>query len=464
MNPSFYNTLTRKIEPFEPLASGKAGMYCCGPTVYNFAHIGNLRTYVFEDILRRTLEMAGYKVKHVMNITDVGHLTGDDDEGEDKMLVAMRREGKSAREIADFYAEAFLGDCAKLNIRRPHVICRATEHIGDMIDWIRRLEESGLAYAADGNVYFSIDGFPAYGRLAGQNLEDLQAGARIAVDSAKRNPLDFALWFTNSKFENQEMTWESPWGRGYPGWHIECSAMSVKYLGEQFDIHCGGVEHIPVHHTNEIAQTEAATGRSPWVRYWIHAEWLMWGKEKMSKSLGNYAILATLEEKGYDPLAFRYLCLGASYRQKLGFTYEALDAAATALERLRRAVAALREAGRPSLIAADHPRLAEFQEALCDDLNVSRALSVVWAVLKSEAPEAEQLGLLYEFDKVLGLGLKDYAPKQETAPGEVLALVSRRADARRARDFAEADRLRDAIQALGWAVKDTPEGAEVSRM
>jgi cysteinyl-tRNA synthetase len=465
MNISLYNTMTRRVEPFEPMAPGKVGLYCCGPTVYNFAHIGNMRTYIFEDILSRMFAMAGYDVTHVMNVTDVGHLTSDADEGEDKMLVAMRREGKTAHDIAGFYADAFFRHAGALNIRRPTVTCKATEHVADMIALVRRLEERGLAYVAGGNVYFDITAFSAYGKLGGQRREDLQAGARIEVDAAKRNPHDFALWFTKSKFENQEMIWDSPWGRGYPGWHIECSAMSMKYLGEQFDIHCGGVDHIAVHHTNEIAQSEGATGKAPWVRVWMHAEFLVTYSERMSKSSGEFTTVDTLIAKGYDPLAYRYLCLGAAYRQQLGFSYEALDGAANALDRLRRSVLALKEeaGGKVAPVAPDHPRLVEFLTHLADDLNMPRALSVVWGVLKDDRPAAEKLGLLYKFDEVMALGLESYRPAAQEIPAEVTALAERRAQVRKAKDWKESDRLRDEIAALGYIVKDTPEGPDLTK-
>jgi cysteinyl-tRNA synthetase len=309
-----YNTMTRSVEDFKPLEDKKVKLYACGPTVYNYAHIGNLRTYVFEDILRRSLEYFGYSVIHVMNVTDVGHLVGDNDDGEDKMVKSSRETGKSVYEIADFYTRAFFQDTGKLNIKQPSIACRATEHIQEMIALVQRLERKGHTYFSGGNVYFSIDTFPEYGSLARLELDALLSGTRIAVDQNKRNPKDFVLWFTKSKFENQAMTWDSPWGRGYPGWHLECSAMSMKYLGEQFDIHCGGTDHIPVHHTNEIAQSEAATGKSPWVRYWLHGEFLLDDTGKMSKSKGEFLTLPYLEKQGYSPLDYRYFCLGAHYR------------------------------------------------------------------------------------------------------------------------------------------------------
>ncbi|MCX7049144.1 MAG: cysteine--tRNA ligase [Candidatus Sumerlaeota bacterium] len=514
MKLSIHNTMTRRIEPLETILPGKVGVYCCGPTVYNFAHIGNMRTYIFEDILRRALEMAGLDVKHVMNITDVGHLTSDADEGEDKMIVAMRREGKTAHDIADFYAQSFFRHADMLNIKRPTIICKATEHIAEMIALTQRLEERGMAYVAGGNVYFDVSKFPAYGKLAGLDLGKLRSGARIEVDANKRNPQDFALWFTKSKFENQEMIWDSPWGRGYPGWHIECSAMSMKYLGEQFDIHCGGIDHVPVHHTNEIAQSEGATGKSPWVRVWMHGEWLILEKKpggsaggagvvdgvdqvdgvdgvenvegggaqlKMSKSSGNFITVDTLVAHGYDPLAYRYLCLGAHYRQQLGFSYEALDGAANGLNSLRRAVLAIKkeakgiddlrltndDSKRPSpesrTPSHESARLREFQNFLADDLNVPRALSVVWASLKDEMPPSKKMALVYRFDDVLGLGFKELEERKEEIPAEVMRLVEERAAVRKAKDWAASDRIRDQIAALGYNVKDTPQGAEIAK-
>jgi cysteinyl-tRNA synthetase len=323
-----YNTMGRRVETFVPFKAGEVGLYCCGPTVYNYAHIGNLRTYVFEDVLRRTLEHAGYRVTHVMNVTDVGHLTDDADNGEDKMETGARREGRTVWEVAEFYTKAFFRDFGLLGCRMPGVVCRATDHIVDMINLIRRIEARGFTYEAGGNLCFDISKFAGYGRLALLDGQDLRAGARIAVDEGKRNPHDFVLWFTRSKFEHQSMLWDSPWGRGYPGWHIECSAMSLKYLGEQFDIHCGGIDHVPVHHTNEIAQTEAATGK-PWVRTWMHGEFLQMGREKMAKSADNFVTLSTLTGRGFDPLDYRCFLLGAHYRSPLAFGWDAVEAART---------------------------------------------------------------------------------------------------------------------------------------
>jgi len=310
MSVRLFNTLGRQLQAFEPLKNGEAGFYGCGPTVYNYAHIGNLRAYVTHDILVRTLRRRGYKVTHVMNITDVGHLSGDNDSGEDKMVKSAEERGKSVLEIADFYTQAFFHDTERLNIIRPTVVCKATEHVGEMIELIKRIEANGCTYSAGGNLYFDITKFPAYGELALLNL-DRRTEARTEVDENKRNIHDFVLWFTKSKFENQALTWDSPWGRGYPGWHIECSAMSIKYLGEQFDIHAGGIDHIPIHHTNEIAQSEAATGKHPWVRYWVHNEFLVLDKGKMSKSAGGFLTLQSLIDAGYEPLDYRYFLLAA---------------------------------------------------------------------------------------------------------------------------------------------------------
>ena len=325
----FFNSLSRSLEDFQPLHEGKVSFYACGPTVYNYAHIGNLRAYVFEDLLRRTLEYLGYDVRHIMNITDVGHLTGDNDDGEDKMLKQSRESGKTVWDIAGYYTEAFFRDTDRLNIERPSVSCAATDHIEDMINLIKRIEANGYTYAAGGNVYFDTEKFEGYGKLALLDRQEQQAGARVDVDKNKRHPRDFVLWFTQSKFENHIMLWDSPWGKGYPGWHIECSAMSMKYLGDQFDIHCGGIDHIPVHHTNEIAQSEAATGKK-WVNYWLHNEFLLMDSGKMSKSKGGFLTLQSVMDEGFHPLDYRYFLLGAHYRTQLHFSFNNLKAARSA--------------------------------------------------------------------------------------------------------------------------------------
>ena len=457
-----YNTMDRKVEVFVPIEEGKVGMYCCGPTVYNYAHIGNLRTYIFEDILHRTLEEAGYRVKHVMNITDVGHLTGDGDDGEDKLGKRSRETGKSVWDIAAFYTDAFFADEKALNIKRPNVVCKATDHIQDMIALIKRLEEKGHTYTAGGNVYFSIDTIDDYGKLAGQKQEDKLSGARIAVDGNKRNPQDFVLWFTNSKFGEQAMMWDSPWGRGYPGWHIECSAMSMKYLGETFDIHCGGIDAIPVHHTNEIAQSEAATGHK-WVNYWCHGEFLLNDKGKMSKSSGEFLTLPVLVGHGYNALDYRYFCLGGHYRTQLKFSYEALDHAKSARERLNSMVAELKAKAKPESTISEKAESYKdsFFAALFNDLRCPEALAVMWKMLKDNSiTEGEKLSLLYSMDKVLGLDLDKVEAKKEEKVGgeEEWKLVEERKQAKAEKNYQRADEIRKELEERGYIVKDTPQG------
>ena len=457
-----YNTMDRKVEEFVPIEEGKVGMYCCGPTVYNYAHIGNLRTYIFEDILHRTLEEAGYRVKHVMNITDVGHLTGDGDDGEDKLGKRSRETGKSVWDIAAFYTNAFFADEKALNIKRPNVVCKATDHIQDMIALIKRLEEKGHTYTAGGNVYFSIDTIDDYGKLAGQKQEDKLSGARIAVDGNKRNPQDFVLWFTNSKFGEQAMMWDSPWGRGYPGWHIECSAMSMKYLGETFDIHCGGIDAIPVHHTNEIAQSEAATGHK-WVNYWCHGEFLLNDKGKMSKSSGEFLTLPVLVGHGYNALDYRYFCLGGHYRTQLKFSYEALDHAKSARERLNSMVAELKAKAKPESTISEKAESYKdsFFAALFNDLRCPEALAVMWKMLKDNSiTEGEKLSLLYSMDKVLGLDLDKVEAKKEEKVGgeEEWKLVEERKQAKAEKNYQRADEIRKELEERGYIVKDTPQG------
>ena len=457
-----YNTMDRKVEEFVPIEEGKVGMYCCGPTVYNYAHIGNLRTYIFEDILHRTLEEAGYRVKHVMNITDVGHLTGDGDDGEDKLGKRSRETGKSVWDIAAFYTDAFFADEKALNIKRPNVVCKATDHIQEMIALIKRLEEKGHTYTAGGNVYFSIDTIDDYGKLAGQKQEDKLSGARIAVDGNKRNPQDFVLWFTNSKFGEQAMMWDSPWGRGYPGWHIECSAMSMKYLGETFDIHCGGIDAIPVHHTNEIAQSEAATGHK-WVNYWCHGEFLLNDKGKMSKSSGEFLTLPVLVGHGYNALDYRYFCLGGHYRTQLKFSYEALDHAKSARERLNSMVAELKAKAKPESTISEKAESYKdsFFAALFNDLRCPEALAVMWKMLKDNSiTEGEKLSLLYSMDKVLGLDLDKVEAKKEEKVGgeEEWKLVEERKQAKAEKNYQRADEIRKELEERGYIVKDTPQG------
>ena len=463
---SLFNTLGRETQEFVPIQTGQVGVYTCGPTVYQYAHIGNLRTYIFEDLLARALRFLGYKVKHVMNITDVGHLTDDADQGEDKMLKGAREQRKSVWEIAEFYTQAFFRDLEALNITKPDIACRATDHIQDMIDLILRIEKAGFTYRAGGNVYFDVGKTSNFGKLTGQVREDLKAGARIAVDPNKKNPHDFVLWFTRSKFEHQTMLWDSPWGRGYPGWHIECSAMSMKYLGEQFDIHCGGIDHISVHHSNEIAQSEAATGKTPWVKYWLHGEFLVLAKEKMAKSAGNFLTLGSIVEKGYDALDYRYFCLGAHYRSPLQFSFQALDAAQSGRHNMIERILRLKEESpnleSPGNIAGKAADLLEsFRDALEQDLNIPKALVPFWELIKDESIAPEQkLVTLSEMDRVLGLDLASVEPEEldPQLQDEVQVLIGEREQARSSKDFARADEIRDRLRRMGIILEDTPAG------
>ncbi|MFN8391004.1 MAG: cysteine--tRNA ligase [Bdellovibrionota bacterium] len=465
---SLFNTLTRKIERLEPKTPGEVQLYCCGPTVYNYQHIGNLRTYIFEDVLVRVLRYAGYNVRHVMNITDVGHLVSDADEGEDKMLVATKREGKTSAEIAEFYTNIFFDHCAELHISRPDIVCKATEHITEMIDLIKRLEERGAAYVSGGNVYFDVSKSPDYGKLAGLDLDSLKSGARIEVDSKKRSPLDFALWFTKSKFEKQEMQWDSPWGRGYPGWHIECSAMSMKYLGESFDIHCGGIDHIPVHHTNEIAQSETATGQ-PFAKLWMHGGFLVVGADKMSKSTGGFLTLDRLTEKSIDPISYRLFCFSGSYRNELSWSWQAVESAASSLKRMKQAVFGWkRELGANPHSEASSPRaleiLSAFDREITNDLGMPKALAVLHEMLRDDAvTPAEKLGLFLRMDSVLGLGVANWTEASENIPEAVQALAAERDEARKTRNWQQADVLRAKIAELGFLVEDSKDGPKLKK-
>ena len=402
-----------------------------------------------------------------MNITDVGHLVSDGDEGEDKMLVAMRREGKTSAQIAEHYTQIFFDDCAKLNINRPDIVCKATDHIQEMIELNQMIEKNGFAYVANGNLYFDVEAFKDYGKLALLDLEKLKAGARIEVDTNKKSPFDFVLWFTNSKFDNQELQWDSPWGRGYPGWHIECSAMARKYLGDAFDIHCGGIDHIPVHHTNEIAQTEAATGKSPWVSVWMHSDFMVINKQKMSKSTGGFITLSDLIKDGVTPESYRYFCLTASYRSQLNFSMEALTSAGDSVKRLQSTVERLfTEVGATALPPVTNLEKFEqkksFDAALFNDLNTPQALASVWSVVSSkDLSAADKLALLINFDDVLGLGVKNWKARTVEIPATVQALLDERIAAKAAKNFAESDRIRDAIKELGFTVVDDKSGMKV---
>jgi len=467
MKLRLYNTLTRQIGELEPSREdGVVGIYTCGPTVYNYQHIGNYRTYIFEDSLRRGLDLLGYKVRHVMNVTDVGHLTSDADEGEDKMDAAARREGKTAWELAALYTRAFQEDIRKLRILEADVLCRATEHIPEQIALVRRLEEKGFTYKTSDGVYFDTSKFPDYGRLmGGARLAGNQEGARVQANPEKRNPGDFALWKLSPKDKQRQMEWDSPWGKGFPGWHIECSAMAMKYLGETFDIHCGGVDHIPVHHTNEIAQAEAATGK-PFVRVWLHGEFLVLNKAKMAKSAGGFIRLADIEAKGVDALDYRYFCYGAHYRRQLEFSWEALEAAKAGRARLKeRATDLFRGDGSPDpgASAAADAAMEGFKARVADDLDMPGALAFVWEALKpGKMPAPVQKELLRRVDAVLSLGLAE--PSGETLSPEQQGLFDRYIDARKRKDYAASDSLRKELTLKGVRVKDTPKGSIWSRV
>lgn len=457
----FYNTLTRKKQEFAPMDGKTVRMYSCGPTVYNYAHIGNMRTYIFMDLLRRTLRYEGYKVKGVMNITDVGHLLSDADDGEDKMEKAAKEQKKSPYEIADYYTGVFFEDLKKLNIGKPELTPKATEHIREMLDFVYTLCEKGYGYETSDGIYFDISKFPAYGQLSGINLEDQKAGARVEVNDEKRNPYDFAIWKKAPK--EHIMQWDSRWGKGYPGWHIECSAMSKKYLGEVFDIHTGGVDHIPIHHENEIAQSYGYSGKNP-ANFWMHGEFMLVNNGKMSKKLGNTYLVSQLEEMGYSPMAFRYFCLNTHYRKKLNFTFEGMDGAKTAYARLCAQIVK-HKSGENDI--SDEKLAAyrkEFEENISDDLNIPGALGVLWTMLKEPASK-KIYALAVEMDKVFGLKLEEAKPEEngEEIPAEIEALAKERAEARAAKDWAKSDELRAKLDALGYAVKDTKEGYTLTR-
>ena len=457
-----YNTMTRNKDEFISIKPNKVGMYTCGPTVYNYAHIGNLRTYIFEDVLKKSLEYVGYKVKHVMNVTDVGHLQSDGDEGEDKMALGASREKKTVWEIAKFYEDAFFEDCNNLNIKRPNVVCRATEHIDDMIKFVQGLEEKGYTYQANGNVYFEIEKFKDYTKLADLSIDELEAGSRIEVDPNKKNPLDFVLWFTNSKFTNQIMQWDSPWGRGFPGWHLECSAMSMKYLGDRIDIHCGGIDHIPVHHTNEIAQSEAYSGQK-WVNYWIHGEFLVLDGGKMSKSSGEFLTLKRLEDKGYSPLDYRYFCLQSRYRKQLVFSFESLEDAKKSFKALKKRISSILE----NIIESesiDKGKIDSYKENfkahISDDLNIANAFTVLLDVLKdNQLNNKEKAMLIEDFDKVLSLDLMKIEKDLSNVDEELInRLIDERNQARKSKDYSKADEIRNKLLTMNIEILDSKEG------
>lgn len=458
MSLKIYNTLTRKKEEFKPIDNNAVKIYSCGPTVYYFAHIGNLRAYLFMDNLRRVLKYNGYKLKHAMNITDVGHLVSDADEGEDKMLKASRRENKNPFEIADFYTKAFLEDMKKLNIDMPEIICKATEHIKIMEDYVKKIIENGYAYETENTIYFDTSKLDKYGVLSNRNIDEQRAGARVELDSEKRNSSDFALWIKAP--ENHLMKWNTFWGECYPGWHLECSAMSEKYLGETFDIHTGGMDHIPVHHENEIAQGKGYCGKIP-SHYWMHVDFLQVNGGKMSKSLNNLYTLKDLEERGYLPEVYRMFNFSSHYKKPINFTFEAMESAKVALNRLREGYKRHLEGNNKveeSIIKGFEDR---FLEAINDDLNMPQAMSVVWDLVKYEKKSPLLAKTLLKFDSVLGLNI-DKEEKIDL-PEEIMQIIEERKKARENKDWNKSDELRDKLVNLGYTVKDTPNGMLVSR-
>lgn len=451
-----YDTYTRSLREFEPLSPDEVGLYACGPTVYDFPHIGNMRTYVFGDLLRRALVFNGYKVRHVMNITDVGHLTSDADTGEDKMEEGARRAGKTAWEIAEYYTEVFKEDMRRLNILAPHTWCRATDHIDEQIQEIQCIEAKGFTYRTSDGIYFDTSKQPDYGYLARLDVEGLEAGARVDM-AEKRSITDFALWKFSPPDEQRQMEWDSPWGVGFPGWHIECSAMSAKFLGPYFDIHLGGEDHISVHHANEIAQTEACHG-TRLANFWMHGYFLQLGDAKMAKSSGGFLRVQTLIDRGYDPLVYRLFCLSASYRSKLNFKWESIEGAARQLNRLRLAVHGW---GEPAT-EADEAYMQRFTEVVNNDLNMPRAMSVAWDLVRSDLPDDLKKATIMRFDEILGLSLVEWEPEETAVPDHIKALAEDRRQARAEKRYADADTLRDQIIAAGFDIKDTPKGPEIT--
>ena len=460
MDIYFYNTLTRKKEKFEPINKSEVRIYSCGPTVYKDATIGNMRTNIMQDILRRVLRYNGYKLKHAMNITDVGHLVSDGDEGEDKMLKSAREEHKTPLEIAKHYTELFFEDLKALNIETPEIICKATDHIPEMLKYVEKLMKNGYAYETSTAIYFDISKLDQYPILSNINLDDQKAGARVEVDTEKRNPYDFALWIKAPK--NHLMKWDSPWGPSYPGWHIECSAMGQKYLGEQFDIHTGGIDLIPTHHENEIAQSKGECGKIP-ANYWIHGEYLLINGGKMSKSLGNVYLIKDIIRKGYDALVYKLFSYSCHYRNKLNFTWDGIEAASKSLERLKNGYQ-VHKNGNDDVDDKEIKELEKrFHEAINDDLNMPLAMGVVWDAVRYEKKSTKIAELLLKFDTVLGLKIdEEQKTKKLEIPREILDLVEKRKQARQEKNWEESDRLRDLIKEKGYEVKDTKDGMELS--
>ena len=457
MNIRLYDSYTRSLRRFEPLHGNRVRIYACGPTVYDYAHIGNLRTYIFEDILRRTLEFYGYEVRHVVNITDVGHLTSDADSGEDKIEKGSKRTGKTAWEIAQIYADAFKTDIKMLNIHEPHVWCCATDHIREQIEDIQKIEKKGFTYATSDGIYFDTSKLENYGYLARLNIKGLNAGERVDIGE-KKNPTDFALWKFSPEDESRQMEWQSPWGIGFPGWHIECSAMAVKFLGEFFDIHCGGKDHIPVHHSNEIAQSQVCYG-TRLANFWIHGYFLEVDQKKISKSSGEFLRLQSIVDRGIDPLAYRYLCLTANYRSDLKFSWESLVSAGAALNRMRKLFFSWPADGK-----VDSEYFDRFQAEIGNDLNTTKALAVVWDLCRSTLPGETKKATLLCFDAVLGLGLADWAPDSIDIPEEVAELVNQRQHARLGENWKLADSIREKLAHLGYELEDSSQGTIVQKI
>ena len=459
MDIFFYNTLHKQKELFKPIKESEATIYSCGPTVYKDATIGNMRTNLLSDTLRRILKYNGYKLKHVMNITDVGHLVSDGDEGEDKMIKSAKEEHKTPLEIAEHYTKLFFIDLERLNIQTPEVVCKATDHIKEMLDMVKKIMDNGYAYETSTAIYFDVSKLDEYGILSGIDLKNQKAGARVDVDPEKRNPYDFALWIKAP--ENHLMKWDSPWGPSYPGWHIECSAMSTKYLGEEFDIHTGGIDLVPTHHENEIAQNKGACGKIP-AHYWIHGEYLLVNGGKMSKSLKNVYLLDDIIKKGYDPLTYRLFNFSCHYRGKLNFTWEGIESASASLERLREGyqnhLNGTEEV--PDEVINDLEN--RFHKAINDDMNMPLALSVVWKAVRCKNKSKKIAELLKKFDTVLGIDI-DKAKKTEELPQDVLDLLEKRNEARKNKNWEESDRLRDEILEKGYIIKDTKNGAELQK-
>lgn len=461
MELKLYNTLTKTKDIFKPLEGNEVRMYSCGPTVYKDATIGNMRTNIFQDVLRRVLKYNGYTLKHVMNITDVGHLVSDADEGEDKMLKSAKEEGKTPLEIAEFYTERFMNDLSSLNIELPEIICKATDHINEMIAFVSGLIEKGYAYETTSAIYFDVSKLDKYGVLSGINLDDQKAGARVDVDPEKKNPYDFALWIKAPK--NHLMKWDSPWGVCYPGWHIECSAMGRKYLGEQFDIHTGGIDLIPTHHENEIAQSKGLTGKNP-ARFWMHGEYLLINGGKMSKSLRNVYLISDIIQKGYSPLAYKLFCYSASYRNKINFTWEAIDASNKALIKLKESYKKHLEGIEDVEDKIINEYENKFHEAINDDLNMPLAMSIVWEVAKYSVKSKKIADLLLKFDAVLGIKIDELEENNEEIPNDILELVEKRKQARLDKNWELADKLRNEISEKGYNVKDLKDDMIVEKI